>query len=284
MARRKKSEVQKAYEKEFNRLKRAVQRAEKQGYIFRQDPLPKTPKTITKKSVQRLQKKKTPSIYDKALWLDRDTGEILTAKVHKQDVKKQSIEKAKKTRQLKAEIQIPKTRRVQTSDIKPTSPRSKKVKPLQSQEQEPLQPQEQEPLQPQEQEPLQSQHTKEVQGKQTYYPTFDIVEIVRQAVSDLPTTINVYSHSSGRKLDVPFDSEKNQLTAIIDKQVAEYGEDYNNYLLEHEDFIMDLIDTIRQILYEDEINLHFVQLARELNMGYPLTHDESERIADLTDI
>ena len=49
--RKKKTENQKAYQKERRRLLQAVRRAEKQGYIFPEDIVPELPKRVTKKQL-----------------------------------------------------------------------------------------------------------------------------------------------------------------------------------------------------------------------------------------
>ena len=62
--------VKDEYQKELNRIKRFVKSAHKRGYRFETDPLPKEPKNITKKSVERLRKITTKSLYAKTTYYD----------------------------------------------------------------------------------------------------------------------------------------------------------------------------------------------------------------------
>lgn len=98
MAKRKKTENQKAYQKERRRLLQAVNRAKKQGYIFPDNIVPTIPKRVTKKSLQRIQVLKTKDLYKKAQYVYEETGEIVPAEQRKQEIKRLAIEKAKLTR------------------------------------------------------------------------------------------------------------------------------------------------------------------------------------------
>lgn len=109
--RKKKTENQKAFQKERRRLLQAVRRAEKQGYIFPEDVVPNIPKRVTKKSLQKIQNTKPSDLYKLAEFVYHDTGEIVPAEQRKEEVKKQGIEKAKETRKKKtkqAKISVPK--------------------------------------------------------------------------------------------------------------------------------------------------------------------------------
>ena len=102
MAKRKKqTENQKAYQKERRRLLQAVRRAEKQGYIFPEDVVPKLPKRVTKKHLENIQKIKPKQLYKKAEFVYKETGEIVPAEKRKQEVKQEAIIKAKETRKKK---------------------------------------------------------------------------------------------------------------------------------------------------------------------------------------
>ncbi len=108
MAKRKKqTENQKAYQKERRRLLQAVRRAEKQGYIFPEDVVPKLPKRVTKKRLEKIQKIKPKQLYKKAVFIYQETGEIVHAEQRKQEVKQEAIKKAKETRKRKKKISIP---------------------------------------------------------------------------------------------------------------------------------------------------------------------------------
>lgn len=99
MAKRKKrTENQKAYQKERRRLLQTIRRAEKQGYIFPEDIVPELPKRVTKKRLENIQKIKPKQLYKKAEFVYQETGEIVPAEKRKQEVKQEAIRKAKETR------------------------------------------------------------------------------------------------------------------------------------------------------------------------------------------
>lgn len=105
--RKKKTENQKAYQKERRRLLQAVRRAEKQGYIFPEDIVPELPKRVTKKQLEKIQKIKPKQLYKKAEFVYKETGEVVPAEQRKQEVKQEAIIKAKETRKRKKKISIP---------------------------------------------------------------------------------------------------------------------------------------------------------------------------------
>lgn len=72
------SETLKAYNKERARISRQIKRMEQRGYLLPENVLPPRPKRITKSSVARLAKIKTPDLYTKSRYVDQETGEILT--------------------------------------------------------------------------------------------------------------------------------------------------------------------------------------------------------------
>lgn len=105
--RRKLTENQKAYQKERRRLLQAVRAAEKQGYIFPEDIVPKLPKRVTKKQLEKIQKTTPKQLYKKAKFVYQETGEKVPAEQRKQEIKQESIRKAKETRKSKKKISTP---------------------------------------------------------------------------------------------------------------------------------------------------------------------------------
>lgn len=105
--RKKQTENQKAYQKERRRLLQAVRRAEKQGYIFPEYIVPKLPKRVTKKQLEKIQKTKPKQLYKKAKFVYQETGEIVPAEQRKQEVKQESIRKEKERRKSKKKISTP---------------------------------------------------------------------------------------------------------------------------------------------------------------------------------
>lgn len=111
MAKEVKTSLQKEYQKERSRLLRAVKRGEQEGFIFPEDVVPSLPKRVTKKRLQEIQSIKPKHLYEKAQWLDKETGELVDAT---------SALEVKRKRQRKAKEQdTPSTSKVQTKSYYP---------------------------------------------------------------------------------------------------------------------------------------------------------------------
>lgn len=95
------TQLQLDYKKQVKRLKQAVRRAEKRGYIVPENLIPKQPKRITKKSVERLKNITTDEIYSKSEKLDFETGELIPGKVARKQERSEAANKAAKTRKEK---------------------------------------------------------------------------------------------------------------------------------------------------------------------------------------
>lgn len=95
------TQLQLDYKKQVKRLKQAVRRAEKRGYIVPENVIPKQPKRITKKSVERLKKITPKEIYSKSEKLDFETGELIPGEVARKQERSEAAKKAAKTRKEK---------------------------------------------------------------------------------------------------------------------------------------------------------------------------------------
>ncbi|MFR1493856.1 MAG: hypothetical protein ACLSS7_09955 [Eubacterium ventriosum] len=95
------TQLQLDYKKQVKRLKQAVRRAEKRGYIVPENVIPKRPKKITQKSVERLKKITTKEIYSKSEKLDFETGELVPGEVARKQERSEAAKKAAKTRKEK---------------------------------------------------------------------------------------------------------------------------------------------------------------------------------------
>ena len=98
MAKRKKTPNQKEYAKQIKRIKQTISRAEKRGYIFEDNIIPKKPKRITKQAIKKLRDIKPNDLYKKARAVDYETGEILTGLEARKLERKASAKKAAETR------------------------------------------------------------------------------------------------------------------------------------------------------------------------------------------
>lgn len=93
MPKGKQTPLKNEYDKQRKRLKQAIRRAEKQGYTFSEDILPKKPKRITKASVRRLAKITPELIRQKGKFLIEETGEIIPVKGNKAVIKQEITRK-----------------------------------------------------------------------------------------------------------------------------------------------------------------------------------------------
>lgn len=91
------TENQKQYNKQLTRIKNAIKKAEKEGYIVPQDILPQTPTRITKKRIEELKEITPKKLRLKSEFLDIETGELITGK----EKEKQKAEERKQARKRK---------------------------------------------------------------------------------------------------------------------------------------------------------------------------------------
>lgn len=96
---RKQTANQREYAKQVKRIKQAVRRAEKRGYIFDENIVPQTPKRITAKAIQKLKEITPQALYSQATYINTNTGEMLSGTEGRQLEKKESARKAKETRE-----------------------------------------------------------------------------------------------------------------------------------------------------------------------------------------
>lgn len=93
------------YKKQRSRIQSFLSKGRKKGYIFAENALPKIPKKIKLESVERLRKITPETLYKKAVYVSRETGEMETPQEHRKQVRKQAIEKAKATKARKKKQQ-----------------------------------------------------------------------------------------------------------------------------------------------------------------------------------
>lgn len=93
---------QREYEKQVKRIKGAIRRAEKRGYLFGENVIPQKPKRITKSFLEDLARLKGNRLYDLADYIiDYETGETVPGLEGRKYERKKSAEKAKEKRKRK---------------------------------------------------------------------------------------------------------------------------------------------------------------------------------------
>lgn len=96
--------TEEAYYKQLKRIKQFVYRAEKRGYIFSENVIPKKPQKIKPASVRKLARITPEKLYKKAAYVSELTyGEIVKAKKGRELEKKKAQEKRKETIRRKKE-------------------------------------------------------------------------------------------------------------------------------------------------------------------------------------
>lgn len=78
MAKKKLTINQQQWKKEMKRIERFQREATKRGFYFPDDILPQQPKRITKKSLEKLANITPEKQYAKAVYLDKDTGKMVS--------------------------------------------------------------------------------------------------------------------------------------------------------------------------------------------------------------
>lgn len=102
MAKRRRTQIQIAYNREYKNLQRRINRIEKKGF-FVDDILPDCLKRPTRKSIEKLKEIKSPQIYSRARGVDPDTGEIISAEERKRINRSEAARRAAETRKAKQE-------------------------------------------------------------------------------------------------------------------------------------------------------------------------------------
>lgn len=89
---------QQEYARQIKRLKGIISRGEKQGYMFDKSIVTDKPKRITKSLLNKLAGLKSKDLYEKAIWVDTETGEIEPALDRKKTIRKEAAKKGHETR------------------------------------------------------------------------------------------------------------------------------------------------------------------------------------------
>lgn len=202
MAKKKKpTQLQLDYRKQVKLLKQAIRRAEKRGYIIPDNIIPKQPKRITRKSVERLKKITAKDIYKKSEKLDFETGELISGEEARKLERSEAAKKAAKTRKNKNKTDY-------VID---------------------------------------------------YYPTFTIIDVVRDRIINLERKA---------KPDIPIEERKNTLLSIFEDTVTSLSDNiemYEQYLKNNESDIAEFLDVITYDSDAEKVSCSFVRLGRLLN-------------------
>ena len=111
------------YKKQVNRIKSAMNRLGKDGYFWEKSPIPKQPKTITEKSVERLKKINPDKLRKKGEFVVPETGEVISGRrgiTYEKKKKNQAKKEAqKKRKEKKKELPNPKQEEVNKQNTPP---------------------------------------------------------------------------------------------------------------------------------------------------------------------
>ena len=105
MAKRKpQNQAEKEYTKELRRIKAFIRQASKRGYTFDDSIIPPKPKKVTKASVKKLKKITPKTMYQKAEFINPQTGNIITGTEGRQFERRLAAHKAQLTKAIKATV------------------------------------------------------------------------------------------------------------------------------------------------------------------------------------
>lgn len=107
---KKMSELERQYKKEVKRIRQFINRNTKRGFNFTAVSLPKQPKTITAKSVQRLKNITPQKLYQKAKFYDVLQDKYISGTQAVKQKRQRAAQKAARTKRLKKIEQDPKGR------------------------------------------------------------------------------------------------------------------------------------------------------------------------------
>ena len=103
MAKRKpQTQAEKEYTKELRRIKAFIRQASKRGYTFDDSIIPPKPKRVTKATVKKLKQITPKTMYQKAEFINPQTGDIITGTEGRQFERRLAAHKAQLTKAIKA--------------------------------------------------------------------------------------------------------------------------------------------------------------------------------------
>lgn len=113
------TKAEKEYNKELKRIKAFIRRASKRGYTFDDSIIPPKPKKVTKASVKKLKKITPKTMYQKAEFLNPQTGDTITGTEGRKFERRLAAHKAQLTKAIKSTIkkQKPTTELPKQGDI-----------------------------------------------------------------------------------------------------------------------------------------------------------------------
>lgn len=104
---RAKTQLQKDYQKQVERIMRFIRRGEKRGYIFEQDIIPPKPARITAKRVAELKAITPTKLYARARFKSPETRESLSGYEARQRERERAAKKGAETRRAKSAGELP---------------------------------------------------------------------------------------------------------------------------------------------------------------------------------
>lgn len=114
-----------AFKKEVKRIKRFIHNAEKRGYVFDDNILPKQPKRVTHKKLEEIKSIKPSNLYDKAVYNDKVTHETFTGQQGRRIERHRASLKGKKTREENKKRKVNEKEKSSTDNKSPTTKNKK---------------------------------------------------------------------------------------------------------------------------------------------------------------
>lgn len=264
------------YKKELKRIQQFMKRAENRGFIWLDSPVPKQPKKITEKSVERLRKLTPDVLYKKGKYLVQETGEIITATKGRALERKKAAEKAKETRKAKTHKEKKKNK---SKDKKETKPKDKKeTTPKDKKETRPKNKKEAKPKN--KNEPSTSNNSTNDEG--VYYPSqsYIVLSMVRELIDNF-----MPAHYWGVAFKQKKEHDVSLLHGILNNAISEDGEDAVAHRLERvgAERINEIVSAIMYDSDGERVAYKLTEFATILNGG-PLSALQADGIAEQSEL
>ena len=110
MARKRKARItpnKQAFRAQVKRIKSFISSAEKRGYKFPVWSVPQEPPRVTKRTIEGLKQLTPERLYREAVYINKDTGEVISGAERRSQERKASAAKAARTRKEKKQKGLP---------------------------------------------------------------------------------------------------------------------------------------------------------------------------------
>ena len=236
--------------KEISRIRNIVREAERQGYVFG-NVIPKNV-NVTKSQLSKLRSVTREQLLSTARLVDK-SGDYLPTKAEKNIEERRQI-KEHKRRQREYKHELKQKRKERKLRYKHNT------------------------------QDLQNDVQYSYNDYSTYYPTLNIIDVIRDKIRELPNTRGFFKKRYGF-FYVDFESKKSSLESILDDTLSSVDDfsQLEQYYIENQSRIIELLEITMYDSDGDKVESTFVELAILLK-GSALSMLEAQEISDMADM